>query len=300
MCIKPQSPKKLLVRVLHESGDLIILIHSVRHWIALVFGLNLDTVSEFFCKIDEFQAYLASCIAFWLINVISLDRLATVVYSNNQKFQIFKKKWFKVSILLIVIVCSLSLNILQPITNQIVFIADLGIKICIMPSDVSLILSYILLANTIVSIILINAALNIKIIVYVMQTRKKVTANMNSFVRSTTTVVKDRRFVINAIAINSCCFICMSMFMICIFVITYVPMSLDLLQLLFTLAVTISNIDNALTFFINLIVNPTFYAEFLCMIGLRKQQVVTIKTNLKNNVNSNNISKTTWNKYLSF
>ena len=266
--------------------DIIILIHSIRLWIAFVFGLNLDTVSIFFCKIDNYQPYVASSVAIWLINVLSLDRLAIVVYSNNQNFQIFKKKWFKVTILLILIVCSLALNILTPLKNELVLLPDSAVQVCIMQPDTSTILSYIALVNTIVSIIMVNAVLNIKIIAYVFQTRKKISANMN-ITRSSSTGVKDRRFVINAIAINSSCFICKTGFMICIFLITYLSISLDLLQLLFTIGVTISIIDNSLTFFINLIVNPTFYAEFLCMIGLRKQQAISsVKTEPKNKANS--------------
>ena len=266
--------------------DIITLIHSIRYWIAFVLGLNLDTVSTFFFKIGIYQPYVASCVALWLINVISLDRLATVVYSNNQKFQIFKKKWFKVSILLILIVCSLLLNIIQPLKNEIISIPYSTIQICIMSPDSTAITSYIVLVNTMVSIIIVNPLLNIKIIVYVFQTRKKVSANMNSFVR-TSTAVKDRRFVINAVAINSSCFIFKIGFMICMFVITYGSIKSDLVQLLFTIGFTLSIIDNALTFFINLIVNPTFYDEFLCMIRLKKQQAVScVKTDPKYKANS--------------
>jgi hypothetical protein len=269
--------------------DIIGEIHAIRHWFAFVFGLNLDTVSIYFCKFDEYQAFVATCVALWLINVISLDRLAIVVYSNNQKFQVFKKKWFKVAILLLLIVCSLSLNILHPLKNEIVFLPDSAIQICIMPPDSGAILSYTILGNTIVSIIIINAVLNTKIIVYVMQTRKKISANM----RSSSTAVKDRRFVINALVLNSSCFICKTAFMICTLVITYGSINGDLAQLIFTIGVSISIIDNALTFFINLIVNPTFYVEFLCMIGLRKQQAISsVKTDPKNKANSNNSSIT--------
>ena len=274
--------------------DLIIHIHSVRHWITFVFGLDLETVSTFFCKIVIYQPYVASTVAIWLINVISLDRLAIVVYPNNEKFQIFKKKWFKVSILLILIVCSFLLNILQPLKNEIVSIPYSTVQICYMSPDLTAITSYIVLGNTIISIIMVNVVLNYKIIVYVFQTRKKVTANMN-ITRSSSTAVKDRRFVINAVAINSSCLIGKIAFMICMFVITYGSISGLLAQLLFTVGITISIIDNALTFYVNLIVNPTFYAEFLCMIGLRKQQADSIvKTDQKNKTNSK-ISSTTGN-----
>ena len=272
--------------------DIITLIHSIRYWIAFVFGLNLDTVSTFLCKIGIYQPYVAICVALWLINVISLDRLAIVVYPNNQKFQTFKKKWFKVTILLILIVCSLLLNILQPLKNEIISIPYSTVQICIMPPDSTVITSYIILGNTIVSVIIVNVVLNYKIIVYVFQTRKKTSANMNSFVR-TSTAVKDRRFVINAVAINSSCFIFKTGFMICMFVITYWSINGELVQLLFTIGFTLSNIDNSLTFFINLIVNPTFYAEFISMIGLRKQQAISsVKTDPKNKANSNNSSIT--------
>ena len=247
--------------------DIIILIHYIRFWIAFKFDVDLDTVSIFFCKFDMYQVYVASCMVFWLINVISLDRLAVVVYSNNQKFQVFKKKWFKVTILLIILVGSLSLCILQPLKNKLVLLPDSTIQLCFMPADSGVILSYISLGNTIFSII-VNFVLNTKIIIYAMQTRKKISANM----RSSSTAVKDRRFVINVVVLNSSCLICKTMFMICMVVNNYVSMSVDLDQLIVTISFTIAAIDNANTFFINLIVNPTFYAEFLCMIRLRIQQ----------------------------
>ena len=210
---------------------------------------NLDTESIFFCKTDDYQAI---SVALWLINVISVDRMTTFVYSNNHRLQIFNKKWFKVAILLILIVCALI--IIMPLKNEIPLVTGSTIQMCMSP-DSGTILSY-----TILTIILFNIALNIKIIVFVIQSRKKIS-----------TTVENRQFVVNAIGLNFSCLACKSTFLICSFVITYFPMSGDLAKLIFTISLTISIFDNAFTFFINSLMNPTFYDEFLCMIRLRIQ-----------------------------
>lgn len=225
--------------------EIIASIHTIRK--------NLDTESFLFCKTDDYQAFVAVSVALWFINVASVDRMTTVVYSNNHRLQIFKKKWFKVAFLLILIVCALI--IIMPLKNEILLVTDSTIQMCMSP-DSGAILSY-----TILTIIVFNLALNIKIIVFVIQSRKKIS-----------TALENWRFVINAIGLNFSCLACKSTFLICSFVITYFSMSGDLAKLIFTISLTISIFDNAVTFFINSITNPSFYDEFLCMIGLRMQQ----------------------------
>lgn len=227
--------------------NIIALIHTIRQ--------NLDTESIFFCKTDDYQTFVSISVALWFINVISVDRMTTIVYSNNHSLQIFKKKWFKVAFLLILIVCALI--IIMPLKNEILLVADSTIQMCISQPDSGAILSF-----TILTIIMFNVALNIKILVFVIQSRKKI-STADDF---------DRRFVINAIGLNFSCLACKSTFLICSFVITYFPMSGDLAKLIFTISLTISIFDNAVTFFINSLTNPSFYDEFLCMIGLRIQQ----------------------------
>ena len=91
--------------------NIIASIHTIRN--------NLDTESIFFCKTDNYQAI---SVALWLINVISVDRMTTFVYSNNHRLQIFNKKWFKVAILFILIVCALI--IIMPLKNEILLVTD--------------------------------------------------------------------------------------------------------------------------------------------------------------------------------
>ena len=74
--------------------DIIVLLHSFRHWAAFMFDDgNIDLVAQFFCTIDEYQPYVTSFISLWLLSLISVDRLITIAYPN--RFNVIKKKWFQ-------------------------------------------------------------------------------------------------------------------------------------------------------------------------------------------------------------
>lgn len=73
--------------------DIIVLLHSFRHWAAYMFDSDIDLVSQFFCTIDEYQPLIASHCSLLLLTLISVDRLITIAYPN--RFNIIKKKWFQ-------------------------------------------------------------------------------------------------------------------------------------------------------------------------------------------------------------
>lgn len=80
--------------------DIIVLLHTFRHWAAFMFDADIDLVSQFFCTIDEYQPLIASHCSLLVLTLISVDRLITIAYPN--RFNVIKKKWFQgISILVI-------------------------------------------------------------------------------------------------------------------------------------------------------------------------------------------------------
>ena len=99
-------------------SDIVILLHSYRRLAAFVFGSDLDVVSTFFCKIDEYTADVAAIFSLWMLTLISFDRLFTVVYPN--RFLLIKKRQFQALIVALILVYSLAVNLTLPINYQIV------------------------------------------------------------------------------------------------------------------------------------------------------------------------------------
>ena len=73
--------------------DIIVLLHTFRHWAAFMFDADIDLVSQFFCTIDEYQPLIASHCSLLVLTLISVDRLITIAYPN--RLNVIKKKWFQ-------------------------------------------------------------------------------------------------------------------------------------------------------------------------------------------------------------
>ena len=95
--------------VIMGISDIVILLHSFRHWAGYILEADLDLVSQFFCTVDTYTENIAATFSLWMLTVISFDRLFTVVYPN--RFQIFKKRWFQVLIVVVLLVYNIGVNL---------------------------------------------------------------------------------------------------------------------------------------------------------------------------------------------
>lgn len=73
--------------------DIIVLLHSSRHWAASMLDANIDTVAPFLCSSMEYLSVVATFTSLYLLMFISIDRLITIAYPN--RFNVIKKKWFQ-------------------------------------------------------------------------------------------------------------------------------------------------------------------------------------------------------------
>lgn len=257
-------PYALYWRIM-ACSDILILLHTFRHWASFVLDFDLSRLSIFFCKINDYQPFFASCFSTWLLALISFDRLAVVVYPN--RFKIFKKRWFQITLVLILMTYSLLINIQLPLFYRLEVRNDtinssIPTYICHLPIDVLNISSFIALFQIILVNVLINNALLLKIAHFIYFSR----GSNNSFVIPMRSFIRNRKVVFSAIWLNisSCLYKMGAVFGM--FIATTYAIDSDQFQLIHTISVTISIIDNCDLFLINMFFNSMFYEEFLKMI----------------------------------
>lgn len=156
-------------------------------------------------------------------------------------------------------------------------------KMCILPSDVFIRQSGIYLFNILLVNIFVNNFLNAKLVIAVHNSRRRVMNSHSTNPSTNSTTVRDRKFAINSIGLNVKCTILKLPLIIAYILMYYLTFSDDLNQLAFTLCVTIFTLDNATLFFVNMLMNSIFYAEFLCLIGVKKSIPMS---NLVNSTNA--------------
>lgn len=255
-------------------SDIVLLGHSFRHWAQNILDADIDKVDEFFCRIGEFQPYSASLASLWLLCLISFDRLITIVYP--QQFKFLKRRSVQIALVLLVFIYSMLANILLAIYYRLVDLTpdstnsseNTRIKICMAPENVLNIQLWIYFVNAVVVTIILNNVLNLIIIRYVFASRR----NLKSLSS------RDRKFAVTSIGLNVCCLICKLPLMLGKLVLSYQGVTLEQFQMWFTIFVAIATIDNADAFFVNMIVNSSFYDEFMRMVKLKKEKKIERST----------------------
>ena len=162
------------------------------------------------------------------------------------------------------------------------------IKMCILPPEASIRQTWMVLANLIFINIVVNNILNVKLLMAVYSSRKRVT-NSHFANASRTLTVRDRKFAINSIGLNIKCTILKFALIIAYFLSDYASLSADQGQLVFTVCVTIYIIDNATLFFFNLLMNSIFYSEFISMIGIKRNIISTNVFSANNSISSKTV-----------
>jgi hypothetical protein len=247
-------------------ADIWVCVHSFRHWAAFMFDANIDLVNGFFCAVGEYQPYTAATIALWLLALVSLDRVLTIAYAN--RFKLFKKGWFQALLVVFFIVYSLLIHIQLPMNYRLTVIDGSNTTVCSIPYNVFNIHTWIYLVNIYLIVIVINNLLSIKMVLFLVNTRKGLNLKQNK--RS---AIKDRKFALSAIGLNIATMICKLPLSTALLVSSYLTLTPDQMQLLFTICVMVATLDNAAAFGIYMVVNSVFYDEFLIMIGLKNSRI---------------------------
>ena len=188
-------------------SDIGLLICYIKTWALYILDANLDTVSPFFCSISQYLPNFFGGLSITMLTLIASDRMITIVYSN--RFAFIKKCWFQWLTVLICIVYNLSVNLLTPLNN---YIMDIGqsisssqsIKICILDANLVVTQMWIILGNFLLFNIIINNVLNIKMILFIVSSRRRVSRNLGNMRNS---AARDRKFAITSIGLNLACMV---------------------------------------------------------------------------------------------
>lgn len=144
---------------------------------AFIAGANLDIVSSFFCKFDEYHPYIAAIVSLWLLTIISMDRLLAISCPNRFKF--IKSTYFNVLVLASVTIYSCCIFIEMPLNYSIVSLpmgnnSNATIKLCLIDIQVTRRIAWMNIANLVTVNVILNNVLNVMMIIFLYRSRKKI------------------------------------------------------------------------------------------------------------------------------
>lgn len=248
--------------------DSIVLLYMFRSLASVVFDLNIDLIAPFFCVFNSYLPFVASTACLWFLPLISLDRLLTVMYPS--RFKWMKKRWIQLILVAIVLIYSLAVNITQPLNaslREIIF-GGKAYPHCLLSMEGIKIRSWILVGNIFAMVLVINNGLNICLIWYILLSRKRVAINVSNSQRNTSR--KDRKFAITSICLSLNALVCKLPLGIGVLVSDRLTNNSDLITMVYMINLTIMNLENATSFYVNVFVNSMFFEEFLVMIRVRR------------------------------
>lgn len=253
-------------------SDICILIQCIKNWASYSLDANLDTVLPFLCSLGQYLTFFFGALSVFILTLITADRMIAIVYSN--RFAFLKKRWFQWIMVLIGVVLMTMENILFAIKSEIV--VNLGTnsstKVCSVESNIREIQSLIIVSYFACFNILINNALNAKMICFIASSRRRVAANLGHQ-HSASSSYRDRKFAVTSIGLNLTCMVLKLPFTLITLITIPLVIDFDELVAIKTIIITIAVLDNGFSFVINLFVNSFFYDEFLMMIRVKKQHL---------------------------
>lgn len=257
-------------------SDMVVLSHSFRHWARFMFNADIDLVAPFFCTINEYQPYVTVTLSLWILMLISIDRLVTIVYPN--RFKLLKQRSCQAVLVVLVTLINLVIFIEMPLNYSIVGLPqpdNQTLQMCVLPAEIGRISSWLLLSNLFLTAIVINNILNLKILVYIVRSRRKVSFKLSSMQagrnRRSLTSSRDRKFATSTIGLNVCSFILKLPICVGLLAANYLDsVDPEIIGMVFTVNVMLATTDNAVSFGVNMTLNSVFYDEFSAMMGIRK------------------------------
>lgn len=267
------------------ASDILISVYIIRNWTLFIMDFDIDGTTEFLCILNKCLAQIAGMLSLGMLVVISLDRLLLVMYPN--RFGVLKKRWFQLIAVFSVIVYSCCLNLVLPLNTQYVVsqVGNQTVRSCVVPSNTTLTHSWIRNCNILVIILIINNALNIRLITYIIASRRKVASNATQN-RSGS---KDRKMIICAISVGFAALICKLPLGTAQLINIYLRIPSDLSSLILNCCITVMSIEYSAMFFVNIFLNTSFYIEFLNMFGLKREEFTSNTGNNRSNTNKTNV-----------
>lgn len=265
-------------------SDIIVVSHSFRHWARFMFDADIDLVAPFLCSINEYQPYVTVGLSLWILFLISIDRLVTIVYPN--RFKLLKQRWCQALLVVAVTIINMAIFIEMPLNYSIVSIPDPATNTtgwaCVPTPEIGKISSWLLLINLFLMAIVINNCLNLKMLVYLVKSRRKVSMSMGGGggggAKGGNSAARDRKFAISTIGLNLCSFVLKLPICVGLLAANYLDIDPLIIQMIFTINVMLATTDNCVSFVINMTLNSVFYDEFMAMLGINRLRSILAST----------------------
>ena len=100
-------------------SDIILLIEAFKNWSYFVFDISGSysmLIHIYYCIFGDFLTYWTGYVTVWLHTIISIDRLLIIAYPN--RLLIFRKRWFQLTLVLILVIYSGLLNLRMPLNYR--------------------------------------------------------------------------------------------------------------------------------------------------------------------------------------
>ena len=240
--------------------EILILLHTFRHWAKHFLNFNIDLISPFFCRFNEYQPFVFGTVSIGLQSLIIFDRYLTIVHPNQ--FKIIKKRSVQISLISLIVFLSLLLNIILPLNYKLVQVNGTNQTfICRISKEKMKLQSSLNLIHFVIFNLLINTIIDVSVIYHIMATRGAV-RRFNRFTNI------DRQFAITAITINLSSLIFRTPLVVGNYLSAH--LSPEKKEMIFTICLTVTLFDKSDIFIINLLVNSLFRREFLSIFGFNK------------------------------
>lgn len=239
--------------------DSLILLNIIRHWIRDFLEVDIDLISPSFCRFSVYLSYVAGAISMCLESLIIFDRFFIIVYPH--RFKIIKQRRFQITAISLSIVYCFLINVNLPLNYRLD--ESTGTLTCHVPLRVIKLQMLVVLLHVLVSNVIINPILDIKIIYRIISTRGNVNKRLNRLSSS------DWQFAVSAIGLNMNSLFFKLVFMLCNLLPIFFKLENEQIEMNFSIGLCVMLIERVDIFFINMIVNSTFREEFLSMFGIK-------------------------------
>lgn len=261
--------------LLKACGDILVLFYTFRNWSNYIHGANLDLVAPILCVMNNFVPYFAGNFSLIMLVIISLDRLLSVVYPT--RFEWTRKKRFQASAALLVVVYACGNVIVLPLNAEYMTyqVGNVTIHRCQVSSNEYRLFWWISNLQILVITMVINNALNIKLISFVISSRKKVSfsTSQQSQARS---LVKERKMMVSSIGLGMTALVTHLPLGLVPIISNYLDLPVDQNIMVNNISLTFLVFEKTASFFVNFFLNSMFHDELMEMIRLKRGSTTTV------------------------
>lgn len=237
-------------------SDILMLIHTLRHWARVVLNYDLSVINLIICKLSDYQPMVAGHFSLILQTIILIDRLFMIVYHN--RFTIIKRKWFQMTLVSAVFLfCSIA-NFSMYLNHQIIEVENSDSKhlLCSLPIEVSK-KNFLRFYIEFPILFLINCFAQIKLIVFIFNARGRVANRVGDRIS-----MRDLKFATSSIILTIFTFFTKLPLGLGAFVSGFFRLPQEQVRIVFTICITCACAANAASFYINMLFNSIFREEF--------------------------------------